>query len=173
MVKNGFDVVQLSKVFPELVSENTDGSVYIDYLGLIPVLVNVINEQSEILEAMGMKVREISEMNSVYIEEDSILLLNKVSKQNNSVETKAFLYQNTPNPFSNLTEIKYFIPNSANNAYIYIFNMQGDMLYSECLENKGYSSITIDAFSLNAGIYLYSLYVDGIEIVTKKMVLTK
>ncbi len=41
----GFIAQQLSEVFPEFVEEDTDGYLHVDYIGLIPVLVESIKEQ--------------------------------------------------------------------------------------------------------------------------------
>lgn len=45
----GFLAQELKEVFPDLVSEDTQGYLFVDYLGLIPILVEAIKEQQEIL----------------------------------------------------------------------------------------------------------------------------
>lgn len=41
----GFIAQELQSIFPELVSENEEGYLYVDYAGMIPVLVEAIKEQ--------------------------------------------------------------------------------------------------------------------------------
>lgn len=89
-----------------------------------------------------------------------------------NITNQACLYQNTPNPFTERTEIRFELPDNVQNAYIYIFNMSGKML-RQIPVNASMRSITINGFELPAGIYLYSLAVNGQEIDTKRMILSK
>jgi hypothetical protein len=91
----------------------------------------------------------------------------------NSILANAFLYQNTPNPFNTTTEIKYFLPEGSTNAYIYVFNLQGNLLLTYNLNDNGFGSVEINGSSLNAGMYVYSLVINGQEAETKRMILTK
>lgn len=43
----GFVAQEVQQLFPELVQQDTDGYLYIDYVGLIPVLVEPVKEQQE------------------------------------------------------------------------------------------------------------------------------
>lgn len=84
-----------------------------------------------------------------------------------------FLNQNTPNPFSQNTIIEYYIPDNAEIANIYVYNMNGAQIMSFMIPEKGQGSITIKGAELTAGMYLYSLIIDGKEVDTKRMILTK
>lgn len=83
------------------------------------------------------------------------------------------LYQNTPNPFSQSTEIRYDLPLETLQAVIYIYDMSGLQIASYSITELGSGSITIPAGNLQAGMYLYSLIADGQVIDTKQMILTK
>ncbi|GHT62018.1 hypothetical protein FACS189451_05370 [Bacteroidia bacterium] len=85
---------------------------------------------------------------------------------------QSVLAQNTPNPFTNQTEIKYFVAPGVKNAYIYIFDMQGKLL-QKINAATGQNSVTVQGSTLQAGIYLYSLVADGREVDTKRMILTR
>lgn len=183
--KNGFNADKLKMVFPELVETDKDGNNYIDYTGLIPVLVEAIKEQSKIITAQSLKLKEmgllsedISTMNesstdSNFTTKSTTTDTNTTTDTINSVLANAFLYQNTPNPFNTTTEIKYFLPEGSTNAYIYVFNLQGNLLLTYNLNNNGFGSVVINGSSLNAGMYVYSLVIDGQEAETKRMILTK
>jgi hypothetical protein len=82
------------------------------------------------------------------------------------------LSQNTPNPFTDQTEIKYFVANGVEDAFICIFDMQGKMIQKLDVQ-AGQNSIFIEGYQLQAGMYLYSLVADGQEVDTKRMILTK
>jgi hypothetical protein len=83
----------------------------------------------------------------------------------------ASLQQNTPNPFSQSTVIRYTLPKTDKPALIIISNTAGNIVKQIPLDETG--SVTIEAGSLSAGIYYYSLYVGNGLIDTKKMILTK
>ena len=85
----------------------------------------------------------------------------------------ASLQQNAPNPFSQNTVIKYFIPQQTNNAVIKITNANGVEIKSFTPTQKGNGQITIEAGALAAGTYYYSLIIDGKNADTKKMQLVK
>ena len=84
----------------------------------------------------------------------------------------AFLYQNTPNPFTNQTEIRYYLPENAENAVLYVFSLNGNMLLSKPLTQTGNGSIVISNSELSAGMYVYTLAIDGVEVDSKRMILT-
>ena len=94
------------------------------------------------------------------------------STNSNNVTMAAVLYQNTPNPFSQQTQIKCFIPSNVNISYIYFYDMQGIQLRKIQINGKAEQTITIQGYELKAGMYMYSLIIDGKIIDTKKMVLT-
>ena len=179
--KNGFDADQLNEFFPELVETDKDGNSYIDYTGLIPVLVEAIKEQSKIITAQSLKLKEmglLAEDITTMSESstDSNFTTKSTTTDTNSINgilANAFLYQNTPNPFNTTTEIKYFLPEESTNAYIYVFNLQGNLLLTYNLSDNGFGSVIINGSSLNAGMYIYSLVINGQEAETKRMILTK
>ncbi len=80
---------------------------------------------------------------------------------------------NTPNPFSEATTIAFTLPQSVKEAMICIYDMNGTQLEQIDIVERGASSVQIDGYKLNAGMYLYSLIADGNVIDTKRMVLTK
>lgn len=83
------------------------------------------------------------------------------------------LFQNAPNPFNTTTTIRYFIAEEVGQASLFIYNLQGEQLKSIDLIERGNGSIELNANALKAGQYFYSLIVEGQEIDTKKMIITK
>ena len=88
------------------------------------------------------------------------------------IEPTATLYQNTPNPFTERTTIRFTLPDDVQNAYIYVFDMQGKMLKQIPIDTS-MQSVTINGYELQAGMYIYSLVVNNKEIDTKRMILSK
>lgn len=85
----------------------------------------------------------------------------------------ALLLQNYPNPSSGLTNISYSLENSAMIIFE-LMDVTGKKVssFTEGYKSQGIHSIQIDTESMNAGIYFYSIVVNGNRI-TKKMVVTK
>ena len=52
----------MQAVFPELVTEGGDGILSVNYQGLVPVLINAINEQDIKIAALEAQNAEIKEM---------------------------------------------------------------------------------------------------------------
>lgn len=160
----GFIAQELREVFPELVREDNEGYLGIDYISLIPVMVEAMKELRE----------EINMLKSA--NEDFELRDKNAMENNNGMENSiqsATLYQNAPNPFSSETEIRYYMPNNAGQASMLIFDMQGSLKKQMQITGKGNGSLTINASELPAGMYIYTLIVDGREIDSKRMILTK
>ena len=87
-------------------------------------------------------------------------------------ETKDALIQNSPNPFSESTEILFSISEETQNAALNVYNLSGTQLKSIELYQRGEGSIIINGGEFDPGIYLYALITDGKVIDTKQMVLT-
>ncbi len=105
--------------------------------------------------------------------------LNPESSTQSSIEEKSYLLndakleQNAPNPFNENTCIKYYFPENASKGQINIYSMNGSLVKSIELNEKGNSSITIQANLFHAGIYNYELVIDNSVIEKLQMILTK
>ena len=160
------DADQLEKAFPGLVYQMADGTKQINYVEMVPLLVQCINELNARLSAMdgGDVGAGPVPARKARTAETSI--------DGTTAKAQAVLYQNTPNPFTAQTEIRFSLPADAPQAYIYIFDMTGKM-QKQIPVDASQQSITINGYELQAGIYLYSLVVGGQEIDTKRMILSK
>ena len=151
---------QLEKVFPDLVYEQEDGTKRINYIEMIPLLVQSINELNvRISELEGNEFSrrmEASGYNGI----------------NNSNKMVSRLYQNNPNPFKEKTVIRFQLADDARDAAICIFDMSGKMLKKLPI-SWGMESVSINGYELGEGMFLYSLVVNGNEIDTKRMIISK
>ena len=181
----GFIAQELIEIFPEVVNYNKEEDAYsIQYTALIPVLFEGIKEQQAIIDAQSLKLKELETKLANLIKADGKIINatlsplddkemeSKAEVESNAL-TNAFLYQNVPNPFSTNTEIKYFIPEGVKDAKLFIFSIQGNLLKTEKISTRGQGSIVINGTALTAGIYLYSLVLEGKEVDTKRMILTE
>ncbi len=157
------DAEQLQDVLPDLVYETEDGTKVINYMEIIPLLVQSVKELSAKLAALEDGSDARTSRGTV-----SSVLRPAIA----GTSTQATLYQNQPNPFTSQTVIRFSLPEKAPASYIYIFDMQGKMV-RQLPVNASMQSVTINGYELQAGIYLYSLVVGGQEVDTKRMILSK
>jgi len=84
------------------------------------------------------------------------------------------LLSNYPNPFNGTTTITYYLPETANNGEIVVYDMvTGRVIRTIILNGKGYGKVIFDAVDLGNGLYFYKMSVDDNIIATKKMMLIK
>ena len=83
----------------------------------------------------------------------------------------SYLMQNAPNPFQSDTNIKFFIEKSAANAVLEMRNVDGVLLQSYQLKQRGLGELNLDRRVYNKGSYVYTLSVDGKIIDSKVMIL--
>ncbi|MBC7587186.1 MAG: tail fiber domain-containing protein, partial [Chitinophagaceae bacterium] len=171
-LQHGFIAQEVEEVFPELVNEVSNLNEAkekqtfkgVNYVALIPILTRAIQEQQ--VQIDELKKQLANKTNEVIVVSESSNAATEKIKANSFM-----LAQNVPNPFTSSTTIKYSIPEK-NTAMVAVFDLNGKMLL-QFPNLRGASQVTINGSSLQAGMYLYSLIVNGQEIITKKMVLTK
>jgi len=168
----GFLAQEVKEIYPELVQTDKDGYMYIDYIGMIPLLVNAIGE-------LNAQITELKSENEQL--NQSVMMAQQLAGGKNNLQssqiadhlTRNALYQNSPNPFTTSTTIAMSLRSDVAQATVYIFDMQGSMLRTIPVNDRGNVSVNIEGGDLNPGMYIYSLIADGKEIASKRMILTK
>ncbi|MCX6164961.1 MAG: T9SS type A sorting domain-containing protein [Ignavibacteriae bacterium] len=95
--------------------------------------------------------------------------------ENNKIVSKDFLlYQNYPNPYNQCTIINVQLQ-IAKQVKIDIYDITGKLIKTivNKKESSGEHSYKFDGGNLSTGVYFYSLFVDGVRVDTKKMLLIK
>ncbi len=82
------------------------------------------------------------------------------------------LYQNMPNPFNSTTTIHFHIPENTSASTLYVFSLNGTLIQTFPINATGDGTVSIDGSSLAAGMYVYTLVVDGKIVDSKRMILT-
>lgn len=155
----GVSAQELQEIFPDLVKEGQDGYLGVNYVELVPILIQAIQE----LKA------EVEELRNPSGDGSKRAAATSVSEQSlNGNE----LYQNTPNPFKEQTVIRFRLVDGVNDASICIFDMTGKTIKKLPI-SSGMESVSIGGYELGEGMFLYSLIVNGQVIDTKKMIITK
>lgn len=166
----GVSAQELQKLYPDLVMEGEDGYLSVNYSGLVPLLLRSIQELKTELD--NLKGKDTHDGVGASAEPARASQGDVSAIGGTTSMSQAVLYQNTPNPFTAQTEIRFSLPDDAPQAYIYIFDMTGKM-QKQIPVNPDQQSVTINGYELQAGIYLYSLVVGGQEVDTKRMILSK
>lgn len=159
----GLSAQELQEIYPDLVYEDEEGYLSVNYVELVPVLITAIQELKE----------EVDELKGT----GNVRRSPNADNETSSVSSTAFsrgniLYQNMPNPFNGQTTIRFSLAESTQNASICIFDLQGKLL-KELPVSSDMKQITVNSYELGKGMFLYSLLVNGQEIDTKKMIISK
>lgn len=156
------DTEELEEVFPDLVYENEDGTKSINYVEMVPILVQAINKLSakiEELEEGNAAKKNLSRTASTSGTGDNLVMLS--------------LGHNKPNPFGTITSIDLSIPDDVQKAFIYVYNLQGQKVDQVDITARGKQTIQLNAATLSDGMYLYSLIADGKVVETRRMIVEK
>ena len=162
----GLIAQEVQELYPDLVYEDDNGYLSIDYIGLIPLLIQSVKELDAKIETMNSLGTGLSKSTPRTTAGASDVDGVPAAKP-------AALYQNTPNPFSQATSIKYYLPESTTTASLCIYDMQGKQLQQIALTQRGEGAEQISASQLDPGMYLYALIADGQEVDVKRMILTE
>ncbi len=160
----GFIAQEVQQVFPQLVKEDKQGYLAVNYQGMVPVLLEAIKEQQKNIDELKKQVEELQKQNDLTNNADSKSAIT-LSNKNTIV-----LGQNTPNPFAENTVISYDIPQDFAKAQILFTNIEGKTIQVFDIKEKGKGSLNVYANDLSNGLYNYTLQIDGKAIETKKMV---
>ncbi len=172
--KNHFalSVDEVEAAYPDLVYTKDDGTKVINYIEMIPLLVESIKElkaQIATLQGSGGNSRMMAAPAAASSGGNG-----EMSGIGGTVSASvSSLSQNDPNPFVDVTSVKMTIPQSASTALLCIYDMSGKQIRSDVIPGRGEVTVSVTSEGLGAGMYLYSLIVDGKLVNTRKMILTK
>jgi hypothetical protein len=155
------DADRLEEVYPDLVYVRKDGSKAINYMEMIPLLVQSINELNAEIEILKGQTQD-----------GAVKAARTVTSVEGTSLPNNVLYQNSPNPFKEQTTIRFSLADDVTSAAICIFDMTGKML-KKLPVSSGDSSVKVNGWELGEGMFLYTLLVNGQEIDTKRMIITK
>ena len=124
-----------------------------------------------------------SEMDALRAANEELRLENKVIRESlgnccstnalNLTAKDAYLLQNSPNPYFESTEIKYFIPDGLEKVELQIRNVKGEMMKSIAIKDSGYGSITMTpSTEMSNGVFIYTLSIADQVIDSKVMIQT-
>jgi hypothetical protein len=104
--------------------------------------------------------------NKIYVAKVTPVIIG-VNEQINPVSELSSVY---PNPVNNRLNVDVNLSKAAKNAKVEIHNIAGQLVYNETNSlYTGFNKVSIDASSLNKGVYFFTLTIDGYK-ETKKFV---
>lgn len=157
----GLSAQELQTIYPDLVETGQDGYLAINYIELVPILIRSIQElKAELDEVKGFD-------GDAAMSRGFSTAVSQMTAVSGNV-----LYQNTPNPFKEQTTIRFKLADNAQNAAICIFDMTGKLLRRLPVSSDE-MSVSINGWELGEGMFLYTLMVNGRDIDTKRMIITK
>lgn len=198
----GFIAQELEKVFPEMVVEDSLGYLSVKYIRMIPVLVEAIKEQQNIIEELQNEIlkrgksneeptinndelkQEINALKETMIkcceinqqrtiEIDEVNDIKPLLTNPTIIPTEEMkVYQNIPNPFNTNTIIQCYIPQSIKKVELCIYDMRGVQVKCIKISEREMVNVQIQAGQLSAGVYTYLLIGDGKTSDAKQMILT-
>ena len=155
---------ELKAAFPNLglVKELNEGKVGINYVEIVPVLISCIQELKNQLDMRTGKMVEI--VMSRGLEPTTVNAARAAFGSN--------LLPIAPTSVSQPAEVRYLLDVDASNAYLSVVDMGGRVV-TKVPVSPSATSAMIDSGTLGEGIFLCTLYVDGQNIGTKRLVKTK
>lgn len=175
----GFIAQDLKEIEPNAVGDflwekhDEDGNVLDSdtYLSIQPaavqsMLVNSVKEQQAIIDTQEERITKLEAQIAALIDSNNQAI--DISGGNPS---KAVLGDNFPNPFGSQTDIRYFLPENAENATLNLYDNSGKLIRSVNIAERGNGVLNINFSDMPAGVYNYQMVVDDKLVATKKMVL--
>jgi trimeric autotransporter adhesin len=152
--------------------ESSDGLYGLRYSDFVVPLVKAVQELS--IENKELK-EENSQLKLEFAELRQMVLELKRGVNNGGANlSSAYLEQNAPNPTSDATQIRYNLLQNSNSANIVFTDIKGAIIKSITLSNKrGAGQLTINTATWTAGTYTYTLYINGIQTDSKKLVISR
>ncbi len=134
----GFLAQDVQKQFPDLVYEDDKtGMLSVDYIGLIPVMLDALRDQQAQIEELKTGVSPVKLRSESSTNETASI------DMTNETIAGCQLFQNTPNPFTVNTEIKYYLPAEIVKANLYVYDMQGKQIKNIPVAERGKGTIQI------------------------------
>lgn len=142
----------------------------VNYTELIPIMIKAMQEQQKEITDLKAENRQMKQdMQNCCLNHTTGSMQDKLQGKPTD---QPMLEQNVPNPFSEQTVIRYYLP-AGSTAVLKVMNLEGKEMFSTAATKTGYGELTISANTLAAGTYTYTLLVDGKAIESRIMILSE
>ena len=141
----GFIAQEVEEVLPEAVQTNDSGDKLVNYIALIPMLVQSVQELQATVEAQAQII--------------AALTTDKMTSTN--IDSKNKILSCSPNPATSYVDIMLQLDSEIKNVMVTIASISGNRELQTVVDPLQ-SNVTIDVSSIPNGLHIVSLYVDGI-----------
>jgi hypothetical protein len=161
----GLIAQEVQKVIPALVVKDERGDLSMNYIGLIPVLIEAMKEIQSHIREQEIKIADLEVKLS-----DLTNKVNQLVPGNIVVKEDAF--DINPNPVTQTSVVSYKLANATGKSMFIVYDLQGKMLKKYEVANKS-SQILINKNDLGNGMYILSLVTNGIEVQSKRFLIAE
>lgn len=149
----------------------------INYTELIPVVVKGMQELDAENKDLKKQVNGLKEQlagQQMQIAELRQLVLDlKSGRSSTASVSDSYLEQASPNPSRGNTIIRYGVPDGSTSARLALTNASGQVLKEFSLSNRRAGQVTLNTAALAAGVYTYTLWVNGQQADSKQLVIAR
>lgn len=151
----GLIAQEVEKIIPSLAYKTEGGEYSINYIGLIPVLIEAIKQQQEQIVALQ------DQANTNFQRQNSDLINLKNTK----------IISISPNPSSDVIVISLNIEETVQDAKIVVYDLNGKIMSSINVKERN-NDITksLQKDNFGSGTYIVSLFINGKSLDTKKII---
>jgi hypothetical protein len=134
------------------------------YAEFVVPLVKAVQEQQIQIEQQQQQIEELKQLVNK--------LVNGQTVNTNTLAT-SYLEQNSPNPVNGNTVIRYHVTEQGTATRLTLTNAKGQVVKIVNLNSRGAGQVSLNTTGLAVGTYHYTLYVDGKQADSKRLVITK
>lgn len=159
---SGFIAQDLEKVLPHLVATGENGDKAVNYMELMPYLVEAIKEQNSIIKDQQTQINDLK----------SQITENFKAQNQDLIElTNTKIISVSPNPSSDLISVSFNVEESVESAKLQVHDLNGNVISSLNISDRENNiTRTLQKDNFGKGIYVVSLVINGKSIDTKKIV---
>ncbi len=163
--KMGLIAQAVERVAPEVVSTTSDGMKTVAYGNLVGLLVEAIKQEDSKVNILQRKLDSCMALKQIQSKE-----ISKENSPGSADQPKLYPCKNCP--VNENTSIRCYIPMGSTDASLMVFDINGALKKTIPITGKNDQYVSILDKNLTAGMYYYSLIVNGTEVDTKKIILT-
>jgi trimeric autotransporter adhesin len=142
------------------------------YAEFVVPLVKAVQELSKKDEELTKKTEEIEQLKKELVELRQMVLELKQGSSGSNLSA-AYLEQSTPNPSSGTALIRYYVPHNSGTAHLVFTDIKGAIIKSIPVSSKGSGQLTVYVTAWTAGTYTYTLYINGTQADSRKLVIAR
>lgn len=142
---------EIGEIYPDLVSETSEGTLAVNYIELIPQMIRALQEQKQMITALESQITNLKS------ELETSTNLSAMSQIN-------LIY---PNPASESATVTLSNAKDLRNATLELIDLNGHVILTRNFDGR--SSLDLNTSSINKGVYFVRLMDGQQQIETKRL----